>query len=578
MLGNFLPVRRFYTAVSGYSTGGNTMPESKNRSLCTFIIGALSGALIFILIFGVSVIVPTNTDWLFAYYGDVTQHQLGWEFYRDSPAAFPVCLTDGLSSEGAVSCLYSDSIPLFALIFKPLSPLLPDNFQYFGIWGVMCFALNGGFGALLLYRIKPDILFASAGSLFYSMFPPTADRIMHHNSLGAIWLIIIPLILCLDRNKEYKHKYTYPLYWSLTCMLAAAIHPYFLPMIFMVMAGYAVLAVFRDKQLKKAAVVAVSSAVASVAVLFLTGAFYGSGSYADGGFGLYCANMNTFFNGMGHSSFLNDLPIFDGQGEGFGYIGLGAVICCIIAAVTVIVLTARKEGSFSSNAVSLIKINRIELIAFLMVFFISFFWAVSTKMTFNSTVIADLPMPYLVRGALSVFRASGRYIWLAGILLTTAALAGVAKLGKKAAVIAAVLCVAVQALDMREWYSAQHDKFAAQPEYEFALKDEKWDRLTEDTSEIIFLPMSEGYGLYMNMYFDFAQLAEKKNMRLSSFYLARLDFDAVSQYAQREYNALKAGKGRKDVLYVFFNREDAVTQTDSVSVYEIDGYTVAKVK
>jgi len=554
------------------------MPEIKNRSLWAFIIGAVSGALVFILIFGVSVIVPTNTDWLFAYVGDATQHQLGWEFYRNSPVTFPVCLTDGLSCEGAVSCLYSDSIPLFAMIFKAISPVLPDNFQYFGIWGVMCFALNGGFGALLLYRIKPDILFASAGSLFYSMFPPTADRIMHHNSLGAIWLIIIPLILCLDRNKEYKHKFTYPLLWSLNCGLAAAIHPYFLPMIFTVMAGFAILSVFRDKQLKKAVTVTVSSAAASVLTLFVTGAFYGSGSYADGGFGLYSSNLNTFFNGMGHSSFLKDLPSFDGQGEGFGYIGLGAIICCIIAVAAVIVHISRQEGSFRHNAASLIKRYKVEIIAFIIVFAVSFFWAVSDRITLNRTVIIDLPMPYLVRGALSVFRASGRFIWLAGILLTTAALAGVSKLGKKTAIIAAVLCIAVQALDLRDWYSAQHDQFAFQPEYEFALKDEKWDELTADSDEIIFLPMAERYGLYMDMYFDFAQLAEKKHMSLSSFYLARLDFDAVSQYAQKEYTALKNGKGRKDVLYVFFNKEEAVPETDSVSVYEIDGYTVAKVK
>ncbi|HOC32890.1 MAG TPA: hypothetical protein PKI82_02270, partial [Ruminococcus flavefaciens] len=99
-----------------------------------------------------------------------------------------------------------------------------------------------------------------------------------------------------------------------------------------------------------------------------------------------------------------------------------------------------------------------------------------------------------------------------------------------------------------------------------------------DTKEIIFLPMKDAYGLYMQMYFDFAQMAAEKHMALSSFYLARMDLASVKEYAANEYEKLKTGKGRKDVLYVFFDEEDAVEETDSVKVYDIDGYKVAKVK
>ena len=551
----------------------------KNRNcLLSFAVGAVLGAAVFIMIFGASVIVPTNTNWLFAYVGDATQHQLGWEFYRNSGLSFPIGLTEGLSCEGKVSCLYSDSLPLFAMIFKPLSPVLPDNFQYFGLWGVICFALNGGCGAALLYRIKPDVLFASVGSLFYVLFPPTVDRIMHHNTLGAVWLLIIPIILVLDRKKEHKHKFTYTLYWCAVCMLAASIHPYFLPMIFMVMAGYVILAVFRDKTPQTAIITAVASAFSSALALFLIGAFHGNGKYNDGGFGFYSSNLNTFFNSMGKSVYLDGLDALEGQTEGFGYLGLGALICCIAAVISVIIVLARKEGSFRHNAAMTLKERKVDAISFAAVFFVSFFWAVSTTVTLGDSTVVDIPLPWLIRGCLGVFRASGRFIWLPGILLTTAALAGVSKLGKRSAVIAAVFCVAVQFLDMRDWHSEQRKMFAKQPDYEFALKDEKWDELTENTDEIVFLPMKEQYGLYMDMYFDFAQLAVKKDMRLSSFYLARLDYDAVAEYSMKEYSALKNGSGRQDILYVFFDEADVLPETDTLSIYRIDGYSVAKVK
>ena len=552
--------------------------QNKRNCLISFSIGAALGITVFIMIFGASVIVPTNTNWIFAYPGDATQHHLGWEFYRNSGISFPIGLTEGLSSEGKVSCLYSDSLPLFAMIFKLLSPILPDNFQYLGIWGALCFALNGGCGAALLYRIKPDVLFASVGSLFYSLFPPSVDRIMHHNSLGAVWLIILAIILVLDRKKEHKHKHTYTLYWCAVCMLAASIHPYFLPMIFMVMAGYVILAVFRDKALRSAVITAAESAFSSVFALFLIGAFHGKGKYNDGGFGFYSSNLNTFFNSMGRSVYLDELNALEGQTEGFGYLGLGALICCLAAVIAVIAALARKEGTFRHNAALLIKQHSIEVIAFTAVFFVSFFWAVSTTVTLGSSTVVDIPLPWLIRGCLGVFRASGRFIWLPGILVTTAALAGISRLGKRAAVIAAVICVTIQVLDMREWHSEQHDIFAKQPDYEFALKDEKWDELTENTDEIVFLPMKEQYGLYMYMYFDFAQLALEKDMSLSSFYLARLDYDAVAEYSMKEYAALKNGNGRENVLYVFFDETDAVPATDTLGVYNIDGYTVAKVK
>ncbi|MBR4626678.1 MAG: hypothetical protein IKO47_03075 [Ruminococcus sp.] len=554
------------------------MIQNNRKSLIPFFIGAVAGALVFIIIFGASVIVPTNTDWLFAYPGDATQHQLGWEFYRNSPADFPVGLTHGLTSEGSVSCLYSDSLPLFAIVFKLLSPVLPGSFQYFGLWGVLCFALNGGFGALLLYRIRPDMVFASVGSLFYSMFPPTLDRIMHHNSLGAIWLFIIPMILCIDRNREFRHRYTFTALWCADCALAAMIHPYFLPMIFTVMGGYGILAIFRDRQPRRFVITAVSSALSAAAALFIIGAFHGKGGYTDGGFGIYSSNLNTFFNGMGHSAFLDALPSRYGQGEGFGYLGLGALICCLTGIVSVCIYIARREGGFRKNAAALVKKYRTEVIAFLAVFAVSFCWAVSDVITLNGRVIIDLPLPYLVRGGLSIYRASGRFIWLPCILVITAGLAGLSRLGKRAAVIAAVLCIAVQGLDLRKWCSGQHDMFAGDTNYEFALTDEKWDVLTEGADEVIFLPMPEDYGLYMQMYFDFAQLAEDKDMSLSSFYLARLDFDAVSAYSLREYTALKNGGGRSDALYVFFKPEEAPPESDTLRVYNIDGYTVAKVK
>ena len=549
-----------------------------HSSKVVFLIGAILGALTFIVIFGASMVSPSNTDWIFGYTSDATQHHLGWVFFRNTPWTFPIGLTKGLTCTGPVSCMYSDSIPLFGLIFKILSPILPETFQFLGLWGMICFALNGGFGAALLYRIKPNIVFSSVGSLFYSAFPPSIHRITHHNSLGAIWLFIIAMILCLDYKKEYKHRFTPMILWSVNCMLAVLIHSYFVPMVFMVMLGYVILVVYREKKLKKAVAVFCASVVSTLLTLFIIGGFYGQGSYIDGGFGGYSSNLNTFFDSRGFSKFLRPLNAFDGQGEGFGYLGLGMIVCVIIALIILLSILEKKEGSFIKAARGLYKKYKVEFWAITAVFMFSFCWAVSNRITLNGRVLLEIPLPRLVRGGLSIFRCSGRFIWVSGVIVMTSAMALVSKLPKKTAIAVVGLCFFIQGLDIRDWCRNLHKQYAQPPAYEYALQDERWEELTEDTKEIIFLPMKDAYGLYMQMYFDFAQMAAKKNISLSSFYLARMDLASCRDYAQEAYDQLKAGNGRSDVLYVFFDKEDAVEETDKTKVYEVDGYTVAKVK
>ena len=254
------------------------------------------------------------------------------------------------------------------------------------------------------------------------------------------------------------------------------------------------------------------------------------------------------------------------------------IVCVVISFIILLNLIEKKEGRFIKTARGLLKKYKVEFWAFTAVFMVSFCWAVSNRITLNGRVLLEIPLPRLVRGGLSIFRCSGRFIWVPGVLIMTAAMALVSKLNRKTAIVTVALCFLIQGLDIRDFCRGLHKQYSQPPAYEYALKDEKWEELTKDTKEIIFLPMKDAYGLYMQMYFDFAQMAAKKDMSLSSFYLARMDLESVRNYAQEQYDMLKAGNGRSDVLYVFFDKEDAVKETDNTKVYEIDGYTVAKVK
>ena len=529
---------------------------SAPNAVHAFAIGALFGAIIFIWIYGAKIIDPTYTTWIFVRPDDVTQHHLGWLYYRRSDWTFPIGLTEGLYSEGKVSCMFTDAIPLLAVFFKILSPILPENFQYFGLWGVTCFALNGGFGAALLYRIKPSLIYTSIGSLFYALFPPTMNRITHHNSLGAIWLLLIAMILFLDHNRKYKHKFTPVVLWCVLGMLAVLIHMYFIPMIFTAMIGYLIISFFKDKNYLRTACTFGCTTVTCVLTMWIIGAFHGDSSYSDGGFGYYSANINTFFNSSDRSKFIKSMNTMDGQYEGFGYLGLGALLCLFIAFLVIICLIEKKEGKFFKNALDIIKKYRWELIAAGSVFCVGFCWAVSTRVALNGRVLIDIQIPERLRVKLSIFRASGRFIWLPCLIVLTTALGTMSKMTQKTLYTALVLCSMIQAVDLRDWRNVFHGEYTRNLSmYKDRLSCSRWEALTDGANEIVFVPLPENYLAYMPLFFDFGKLAYDHHMDLSCFYLARADYDQLAAYSNEQYELLINGKGRDDALYVFFDKE-----------------------
>ena len=112
--------------------GRNKRRKNEMSWKLSFLIGTLIGAIIFIGMYGVKVLDVTYDDWLYRYEFDHTQHYFGWRMYRNSGWHFPLGLCDTSIYPYFSSIVYTDSIPL---LFKAFSPILPDKFQYFGLYG-----------------------------------------------------------------------------------------------------------------------------------------------------------------------------------------------------------------------------------------------------------------------------------------------------------------------------------------------------------------------------------------------------------------------------------------------------------
>ena len=159
--------------------------------------GALLGALVFLVLYGVRVLDPVCVDWILNNPSpDPSQHYLGWVFYRRSGWHLPYLGANyNAIYPYRTSILYTDSIPLLAVVCKLLGGVLPARFQYLGLWGLFCYAMQGGLAQALIARIggvRPQDTAKSRASVLGAgvlvLFPALNIRMFAHTALAANWL------------------------------------------------------------------------------------------------------------------------------------------------------------------------------------------------------------------------------------------------------------------------------------------------------------------------------------------------------------------------------------------------------
>ena len=105
--------------------------------------GALLGVLVFLAVYGVRVLDPTSVALDPEQPQPPTRSSTIWggSFFRRSPVHLPyIGANYNAVYPFRTSVLFTDSLPLAALFFKLLGGILPTRFQYFGWWGLLCYA------------------------------------------------------------------------------------------------------------------------------------------------------------------------------------------------------------------------------------------------------------------------------------------------------------------------------------------------------------------------------------------------------------------------------------------------------
>lgn len=392
-----------------------------------FAIGALLAIIFFQIFYGLSLAIPTNDAWI--WHGvthDTAQHQLGWEFFRaDSTGA----TINGLAAPNGLALTFMDAIPPFSLFFGVFRDFLPEHFQFFGLWALLCYILIGGLSALLFRRIfqkiaarensktkqsqqknLAQIIFVAAGALIFIALPTMIARSLYHSALAAQWLILLSFFPILDA-KNFRNFAKFVAVWSAILLLAVLIHPYFLPMLGAAMLISGILS-FQHFSWRKIPLLIIRTLIPVVFagfIFFLIGGF-SVGSSAAGEFSDLREkgfNLLSFANPAEYSALIPGWPNASSSPETMMWFGLGIWLLLFFS-----LLAAR--GYFRAIFQKLknqFAREKFRNFAILLVASSLLIFAIGVRVDFGPIALFEWQPPAKIYEVWSAFRAAAREAW-----------------------------------------------------------------------------------------------------------------------------------------------------------------------
>ncbi len=549
----------------------------KKLSLLALCLAFVLGGVFFIFVLGTQILGPTHISWLMNEI-DWAQHFLGWHFFRNEAWHFPLGQLDSILHPAGASLGYTDSIPIMAFIFKPLENILPNHFQYFGLWLLLCFCLQGLFAALLVRTVSKNMFIQLLGAAFFVVSPILIGRI-GHPALCCHWILLAALWLYFREWRSFS-LFKHLSRWGIIIILSAAIHPF---ITFMAL-GLAL--AFYLRFWLAAHSIPLRHVFLSMSLLFILTVFvwWVAGyfelgpigqSYGNFGYGYFSMNLASPVNPIGwsggiwvgkSSAFLKEWPVATkGQAEGFNYLGLGMIVLGLLVVFASIVRPP-KLATIRSH------------LPLIFIFLCFTLLALSHRITFANYTLVEFKLNRYLVGALSPFRSSGRFFWPVYYGLIFLILAFLLR-RYKARIGMAILLVSfvVQLVDFHKMYGAFERVRHPKKEWNNPLQSEIWKEIGESYEKIILVPPRICEDKPAAPYEPFAYLAANFGMRINSFYLARYNYEASSSYCQNLISEIQRGLIDSDAIYILSREYMVILEKEAeipIVCKSVDGFYV----
>lgn len=515
-----------------------------------FLFALSVGLLAFIFITGGKILSPTSIDWLMD--GDPASQWLGWEFFRNSPIfQWPLGSNPNYGMEIGSSVVFSDSIPLFALIFKPFNSILPNPFQYIGLWVLLCFLLQSLFAWKLLSLFTKDRWLPLIGCAFFVLAPACLWRLHGHYALFGQWVILAALYL-------YFAKKFSIFYWSSLLLAATLIHAYLIAMIMAVWLADLVQRRLLNETNRQITIQRLFiGLILTVIAMWAIGYFMLNGGIESDGFGFYRMNVLSLIDPKDNwSHLLRDQNLGGGDYEGFNYLGVGMIGLSFIAISTLL------------NRNNYPPLPRPKMLPITILFICFFFFAISNRIAVGSHEIFSYTIPFSARYFTNTFRSSGRFFWPAYYIVYLAIFYLIfTRVKTKVAVVMCAGMLFIQIVDSSRIYDFFRNKFMHPSIYTTPIKSPLWDDIAKKYKKIIYvLPRN-----IPDNWMPLSHFAAMHQMEINIGYFARVDPNRVNDASTSLSAKILEGRLDPDSIYIFENDLLWKFASDHLSTFDVSG-------
>jgi hypothetical protein len=485
----------------------------------------LIGIIAFIIVRGFAPLDPTNILWLDE--RDRAMHTLGWWWFAMTPWGWPPGASPLNGLELANSVGLSDSLPLFAFPFKLIAQWLPERFQYWGYWELLCFILQSLFAVLIAHQLKLSRPMALIAAMFCVFQPAFLMRLDVHMALAGHWTILAAVWLYLRRPTPFW-------VWPLLLVTVSAIHGYLLVMVFALWGASLFARLWQGELRLRPTLAELTLAAAGIAVVLWAAGIFMVSSVESYGFGLFRMNLLGPINPGFFRFIVPGTPINRFEWEGVNYVGLGVFV--LIAAVAVTFHPANLMPLFGKRHLPLL------LVAVALAIF-----ALSHRVAFGSIELFELPLPEQLEKFLTTFRSSGRMFWPLGYLLVFGLLVLLSRqLRNTLALIVACLALLLQLADLQLGIRA----LKIGPErtgttWRTMLTSTAWEALAPHYQRVRALPVENENWNWREL----SWFAVTHKLPTDSVYLGRIDPTALKAAQEVAKTALRDGSFDRGAIY-----------------------------
>ena len=539
-----------------------------SRELIALLCAALIGLAAFVFYTGGAIVRPTSIEWLMR--GDFAQHFLGWNFFRHAPLLqFPLGTNWNYGESLSSSIVFTDSTPLFAFLFRPIASLLPEPFQYIGIWLALTLMLQGIFAYKLLSLFSKQRLAVLLATAFFVIAPPLWWRInIESDALSAHWLILAALYLYF--KDKYSGRSGIVLLW-----VAALTHAYLLAMVLAIWAANLLQRWLKGQMsYRGVAGYGLASAASLAFVMWATGYFMvHSGLSYPSALNFYRMNLLSLVDPMGlWSTVLPNLPRGGGEYEASCYLGSGMLLLVVVLAPLAWLAGRRRQAAYGGYWATLVPLG--VLAAGLTVL------ALTNQIAWGNHLVLSYRMPAGIESLIGVFRAAGRMFWPVYYLIYVAVFYAAFKLiGRKVLPCLLALLLILQLIDS---HSATQDvrRSMQNNHWQSPLKSAFWQQAPTMYDRVsVALPFAFSFDFD---YFPLALFASNHRLAIDNGYFARIDMGKLAALQRRKAQIVFSGVYDPRTLYVFGNDPIATALWEQAKINtgpddvmgKLDGYRI----